>query len=70
MISQKTTRFIDEEIREIIGKAYKRTMGLLKSHHDALETLAEALIERETIDGQEVIDILNRSYPGPATATA
>ncbi len=69
-ISQKSTRYIDEEIRGIIGKAYERTMGLLKSHRDALGTLAEALIERETIDGQEVLDILNRSYPGPAKATA
>ena len=69
LISQKTTRSIDEEIRGIISRAYTRTSDLLRKHREALGILAEALIERETVDGKEVNDILGVS-PGPATASA
>ena len=35
-------------------------MELLRGHHEALVTVAEALIERETVDGKEVNEILGR----------
>jgi cell division protease FtsH len=68
MISEATTRSIDREIRDIISRAYDRAIKLLKSRHKALGALAEVLIERETVEGREVREILNRCYPATATA--
>jgi len=66
--SEKMTRSIDREIREIITRAYERAMKLLKGRHKALVALAEALVERETVEGSEVHEILDRCYPATATA--
>ena len=70
VISQKTTKRIDEEIRSIISRCYERALGLLRKHNKALVHLAETLIERETVDGNDVDEILNRFSPPPATASA
>ena len=68
MISEKTTRRIDHEVRAVISRAYDRALKLLKAKHKALITLAETLIEHETVDGKEVDEILDRCYPATATA--
>jgi cell division protease FtsH len=68
MISEKTTRRIDREVRDLIARAYDRAFKLLTAKHKALVTLAEALIEHETVDGKEVDEILSRCYPATATA--
>ncbi|MCH8842406.1 MAG: ATP-dependent zinc metalloprotease FtsH [SAR324 cluster bacterium] len=70
VISQHTTKRIDEEIRSIISRCYERAMGLLRKHNKALVHLAETLIERETVNGKDVDEILNRFSPPPATASA
>ena len=68
MIAENTTRSIDREIRDIVTRAYERAIKILKSRHKALVALAEALIERETVEGREVHEILDRCYPATATA--
>jgi cell division protease FtsH len=52
--SQQTAMDIDSEVRQIIHTQYDRAFNLLKTHHDALKRVAEALILYETIDGDEV----------------
>lgn len=52
--SEGTALKIDEEIRLIMKRCYERTEAILTEHIDQLKTLAEALIERETMDDKEI----------------
>jgi len=56
--SEETARAVDAEIRRIIDEQYERATHILKEHRTALDTLAEALIEHETVEGMHVHEIL------------
>lgn len=51
--SDATAALIDEEIDKIIAGAYKQCQELLKAHRDELEAVAQALIEKEVLTGEE-----------------
>jgi cell division protease FtsH len=57
-ISEDTARKIDAEIHRIIDEQYKRATDIISSHRAALDKIAEALLEHETIDGKHVLEIL------------
>ncbi len=57
--SEKTAQEIDTEVRSIIAKAEKTVEGLLKKNIDKLHRLAEALLEREILDGEEIELLMN-----------
>jgi cell division protease FtsH len=57
-ISEETAKIIDEEVKELVNEGYKHAQNLLKKHSDELETLAKALLEYETLSGDEIKDIL------------
>ncbi len=57
--SERTAQEIDEEVRRIITEGYNKSKSLLESHRDKLEILANALLEYETLDGAQVMEILN-----------
>lgn len=52
--SEATALEIDSEIRRIVSENYQRTRSILADHLDGLHRVAEALLERETLDGEEV----------------
>ncbi len=56
--SEQTAREIDEETKAILGRAYDHAVSTLREHRDALDQLAEALLEKEELSGQEVLDIV------------
>ena len=56
--SEATAQKIDAEIRKIIDTQYERATDILKEHDAALVTLAEALLEHETLEGVHVKEIL------------
>ncbi|MDO8540994.1 MAG: ATP-dependent zinc metalloprotease FtsH [Opitutaceae bacterium] len=58
-ISEDTARKIDAEIHRIIDEQYKRATEIVTSHRQALDKLAEALLEHETLDGKHVLEILH-----------
>jgi len=58
-ISEETSRKIDAEIHRIIDTEYARAKQILESHRTALDKIAEALLEHETLDGKHVLEILN-----------
>jgi len=66
--SERTAQEIDEEVRRIITEAYNKSKSLLESHRDKLEIIANALLEYETLDGAQVMDILKtgKFTPPPA----
>jgi cell division protease FtsH len=54
---------IDEEVAKLLRAADARAAELLTSHRDALDRLTDLLLERETVDGTDVDEILGR-VPG------
>jgi cell division protease FtsH len=53
-MSNETAQAIDSEIRRIVEQGYSRAKGLLEEHREQLETLAKALLEYETLSGDEI----------------
>ena len=64
-VSDETAHDIDEEIRAIIERAYKRAEDILKKNLDKLHSMAEALIKYETIDSDQINDIMAGKEPRP-----
>ncbi len=56
--SEETALRIDSEIRSIVDQQYKRATKILTDEDNALETLAQALLEYETLEGKHVKEIL------------
>jgi cell division protease FtsH len=58
--AEATQRVIDEEVARLLREADERALDLLRTHRDALDRLADLLLERETVDGTDVDEILGR----------
>ena len=59
-MSDKTALVIDEEVTEIINSCYKRAKDLLEANKDILENMKDALLKYETIDADQIDDLMNR----------
>lgn len=58
MMSSETNKLIDSEIRLLVDSAHKRATDLLTEHRDQLELLAQALLEYETLTGEEIDQLI------------
>ena len=58
--SPETAKAIDDEVIATVKQQYEKAMGILKDHAAKLTELAEYLLERETITGEEFMEILQR----------
>jgi cell division protease FtsH len=58
-VSDATARLIDQEVRRLIEEAEGRARAILEEHRHDLDTLASALLEYETLSGEEVRDLLD-----------
>ena len=59
IVSQKTAELIDDEVKRVIQEGYDFAKHILTTHLDQLHLLAITLIERETMSGQEIKNILS-----------
>ncbi|RCL49900.1 MAG: ATP-dependent metallopeptidase FtsH/Yme1/Tma family protein [Prochlorococcus sp. MED-G72] len=59
--SEDTAATIDVEVSELVDTAYKRATKVLSDNRSVLDEMASMLIERETIDTEDIQDLLNRS---------
>ena len=64
-VSDETAHAIDEEIRTVIDQNYTRAKGILEKHLDKLHIMADALVKYETIDEQQIKDIMAGKTPKP-----
>ncbi len=64
-ISGKTSNEIDEEVRRIIDTCYDRAQKLLEDNRDILESMKDALMEYETLDAEQVDDLMARRKVRP-----
>ncbi|MDA9095534.1 ATP-dependent zinc metalloprotease FtsH [Porticoccaceae bacterium] len=58
--SEDTSREIDQEVRRILNDAYSNAKKLLEDNRDILESMKDALMEYETIDADQVDDLMKR----------
>ena len=63
--SEDTSRQIDQEVRTILDDAYKQAKKLLEDNRDILESMKDALMEFETIDSDQVDDLMHRRKVRP-----
>ncbi|WP_460425299.1 ATP-dependent zinc metalloprotease FtsH [Azotobacter armeniacus] len=57
-VSAETARLIDQEVRNIIDQCYGTATQLLRDNRDKLDKMAEALMKYETIDADQIEDIM------------
>ena len=56
--SDETAASIDEEVRKLVDNAYKRAKDVLVSNRHVLDRLADMLVEKETVDAEELQEVL------------
>jgi cell division protease FtsH len=59
--SEETASIIDGEVRELVDEAYRRAKDVLVTNRVVLDKLAQMLIEKETVDSEELQDLLINS---------
>ena len=64
-VSDETAHIIDEEIRSIIDRNYQRSKRILTEHRATLDAMAAALMHYETIDSEQIQDIMAGREPRP-----
>jgi cell division protease FtsH len=64
-VSDVTAHVIDEEIRRVIDDSYGLARKILVDNRDKLDSMAAALIKYETIDEQQIKDIMAGREPRP-----
>ena len=65
--SEETARIIDEEVSEIIERAYERAKQILSQNRSKLQSLAKKLLEKEVIFKEDLEEIIGkRKFPVPS----
>ncbi len=65
-VSEATMQMVDAEIRRIIDEQYALARKLIEDNRDRVEAMAQALLELETIDADQIDDIMGGKPPRPA----
>jgi len=66
-VSEDKKREIDEEIRRIIDECYQTAKRTLEENRDKLDMMADALMKYETLDSEQLDDIMAGKEPRPPT---
>ncbi len=66
--SERTAELVDEEVKRFVDEAFATALRLLTEHRDLMERIAQALLERETIDRDD-LDLLAKNLPLPPRAS-
>ena len=69
-VSEETMRKVDAEIRRIIDEQYGLARRLIEENRDKVEAMAKALLEWETIDSEQIDDIVSGKPPRPPKSTS
>jgi len=61
--SEEVAGMIDEEVRSFVHDAYERARDILVTHRDALDKLSQALLDKESLEGKELNELLANMLP-------
>jgi cell division protease FtsH len=64
-VSETTMQQVDKEIRRIVDQQYSLARKLIEDNRDKVETMAKALMEWETLDAEQITDIMEGRPPRP-----
>ena len=64
-VSDETAHLIDEEVRDIVDRNYERARTILETNIDKLHLMADALVKYETLDTEQIDDIMQGRSPRP-----
>jgi cell division protease FtsH len=68
--SEETAIKIDQQVRKLVEDGYSRARAIIVDRSDALVKIAEALLEREVLDGAEVLDLIaGKQLPKPTSTS-
>jgi cell division protease FtsH len=67
-MSEETMKRVDSEVRKIIDAQYAVARRILEENRDKVEAMAKALLELETIDADQIADIMGGRPPRPPKA--
>jgi cell division protease FtsH len=67
-ISERTAQMVDDEVKRLVDEAYARATGIISENRELLDRIADALLERETIDRDD-LDRLVKNLPLSPRAT-
>ena len=63
-MSEGTAQRVDDEIRAVVMNGYERAKGLIDANKQAVEMMAQMLLDQESIEAHEIADIMRRSGAG------
>ena len=63
-VSERTAQLVDDEVKSLLDEAYRRAHTLISQNRALLERVANALLERETLD-REDLELLRQGKPLP-----
>src|ERR1051325_4323358 len=69
-VSEATMQKVDAEIRRIIDQQYRVARKLLEDNRDKVEAMTKALLEWETLDAEQISDIMSGKPPRPPKPSA
>jgi len=69
-MSDSVAEQVDREIRRIIDEQYSRARTIIEENRDKIEKMAKALLEWETLDAEQIDDIMAGKEPRPPEGTA
>ena len=65
LVSDETAHLIDEEVRDLVDRNYTRAKDILEANLEKLHVMAKALIKYETLDVDQIDEIMNGEDPSP-----
>ena len=60
--SEETAKHIDVEVRKLMDDAHKYAQEIINAHRDQVELMTQMLMEFETLDREDVLDIINNRW--------
>ena len=67
-VSEETAQAIDREVKEIVEQAHQQALAILRHNRDLLETMAQAILETEVIEGEKLQHWLSQVQMPPSLA--
>ena len=59
-VSDSISKQIDESVRVMVKECYKETYSIVSKNREAMDRIVDLLIEKETLDGEEFVEILSK----------
>jgi len=63
LVSDDTARAIDNEVKEIVENGHQQALDILAQNRDLLEEIAQEILSKEVIEGQQLQSLLDRVKP-------